>query len=51
MIHLHSCHTFFNMWNIFEDVLKYFVSDNDYKLFIAFQLVDVYLTNQLKLIN
>ena len=31
------------MSNIFEHVLRFFVIDNNYKLLITFQRVDVYL--------
>ena len=33
----------FEMSNIFEHVLRFFVIDNNYKLLITFQRVDVYL--------
>ena len=42
---------FFDMSNIFEHVLRYFIIENNYKLLIAFQWVDVYLMNQSKLMN
>ena len=37
MFHLHSCHVFFDMRNIFEHVIRYFLIDNNYKLLITFQ--------------
>ena len=39
------------MWNIFEHVLRYSIIDNNYKLLITFQRVDVYLKNQSRLMN
>ena len=36
------------MWNIFQYVLRSFIVENNYKLLVAFQGVDVYLmTNQI----
>ena len=33
MFYWHSdCHILFEMWNIFEHVLRYFTTDNNYKL-------------------
>ena len=37
------------MWNIFEHALRYFIIDNNYKLLITFQQVDVYLNEQIKI--
>ena len=55
MFHLHPSHVFFffffDIWNTFEHVLRYFVIDNNYKLLITFQRADVYLMNQSKLMN
>ena len=31
MFHLHSCNILFDMWNIFEHVLRYFIIDNNKK--------------------
>ena len=42
---------FFEIWNIFEYVLRYFLIENNYKLLITFQRVDVYLMKQSKLMN
>ena len=40
----------FEMWNIFQHALKYFmfIIDNNYKLLITFQQVDVYLNEPIK---
>ena len=37
------------MWNIFEHGLRYFIIDINYKLLIAFQQVDVYLNEPIKI--
>ena len=37
------------MWNIFEYALIDFIIDNNYKLLIAFQKVDVYLNEPIKI--
>ena len=37
------------MWNIFEHALRYFVIDNNCKLLITFQQVDVYLNEPIKI--
>ena len=37
------------MWNIFEDVLKYFLIYNNYKLSATFQRVDVYLNELIEI--
>ena len=37
------------MWNIFEHALGYFVIDNNCKLLITFQQVDVYLHEPIKI--
>ena len=47
MFHLHSYHIFFDLWNIFEHVLRYFIINNNdynnnYNLLLTFQRVDVY---------
>ena len=43
-------HTFpFEMGNIFEHALRYFVIDNKYKLLITFQQFDVYLNESIKI--
>ena len=39
----------FDMWNIFEHVLSYFIFDNNYKLLITFQQADVYLNEPIKI--
>ena len=39
----------FEMWNIFEHALRYFIIDNNYKLLITFQQVDVYLNQPIKI--
>ena len=39
----------FEMWNIFEHALRYFIIDNNYKLLITFQQVDVYLNEAIKI--
>ena len=39
----------FEMWNIFEHALRYFIIDNNYKLLITFQQVDVYLNEPIKI--
>ena len=42
----------FDMWNIFEHVLRYFLRyliDNNYKLLITFQRVDVYLNEPIEI--
>ena len=38
----------FEMWNIFEHVLRYFIIDNNYKL-LTFQRVDVYLNERIEI--
>ena len=37
------------MWNIFKLVLRYFIIDNNDKLLITFQQVDVYLNGPIKI--
>ena len=37
------------MWNIFERALRYLIIDNNYKLFITFQQVDIYLNEPMKI--
>ena len=37
------------MWNIFEHALRYFIIDNNHKLLITFQQVDVYLNESIKI--
>ena len=37
------------MWNIFENALRCFIIDNNYKLFITFQQIDVYLNEPIKI--
>ena len=39
----------FEMWNIFEHAFRYFITDNNYKLLITFQQVDVYLNKPIKI--
>ena len=39
----------FDMWNIFEYVLRCFIIDNNYKLLITFQRVDVYLNEPIEI--
>ena len=39
----------FEMWNIFEDALRYFITDHNYKLLITFQQVSVYLNEPIKI--
>ena len=39
----------FEMWNIFEHALRYLIIDNNYKLFITFQQVDIYLNEPMKI--
>ena len=39
----------FEMWNIFEHALRHFIIDNNYKLLIPFQQVDVYLNEPIKI--
>ena len=51
MFHLHSyCHILF--WNVEyfdEHALRYSIIDNNYKLLITFQQVDVYLNEPIKI--
>ena len=50
MSHLHYyCHILFDMWNIFEHVLRYFIIDNNYKLLIKFQRADFYLNEPIEI--
>ena len=37
------------MWNILEYVLRYFITDNNYRLLTTFQQVDVYLNEPIKI--
>ena len=37
------------MWNIFKDALRYLIIDNNYKLLITFQQIDVYLKEPIKI--
>ena len=37
------------MWNTFEHTLRYFITDNNYKLLTTFQQVDVYLNEAIKI--
>ena len=37
------------MWNIFKLVWRYFIIDNNDKLLITFQQVDVYLNEPIKI--
>ena len=37
------------MWFIFEHVLRYFIIDNNYKLLITFQRVNVYLKEPIEI--
>ena len=46
MFHLHSCHTLFRH---VEHFLSYFIIDNNYKLLIKFQRVDVYLNEPIEI--
>ena len=39
----------FEMWFIFEHVLRYFIIDNNYKLLITFQRVNVYLKEPIEI--
>ena len=39
----------FNFWNIFEHALRYFITDNNYKLLIIFQQVNVYLNETIQI--
>ena len=37
------------MWNFSEHVLRYFIIDNNYKLLITFERVDVYLNQPIEI--
>ena len=37
------------MWNIFEHALRNFIIDNNYKLLITFQQVDIYFNEPIKI--
>ena len=39
----------FEMWNIFKHALRYLIIDNNYKLLITFQQIDVYLNEPIKI--
>ena len=38
-----------SQWNIFEHVLRYIIIDENYKLLIKFQRVDVYLNEPIEI--
>ena len=40
---------YFDIWSIFEHVLRYFVIDNNYKLLITLQRVNVYLNKPIEI--